>query len=53
MTTPLCPHGRSGRGHGTIDDNELSSCCNAAVSIFIDDGVVYCKCCFGSLGYMV
>lgn len=43
-----CPHGHDGYQRATAGADEISSCCQAAVSYYDDgfgDWVLCCKCC--------
>lgn len=47
MTT--CPHGYEPTNETTVNDDGITACCQAYTSIFTDDGVEYCKCCYGAV----
>jgi hypothetical protein len=44
-----CSHGSSCYDTTVVDDDGFTACCGAYTSIFADDGVEYCKCCYGSV----
>lgn len=49
MSTP-CPHGMYGDERdpaATAGRDEISSCCQARVTYSLEDGDLYCKCCYG------
>jgi hypothetical protein len=47
-----CPHGFTEDHEGTAGTNEVSSCCGAQVT-YSGDGELYCKCCYGSVEWVV
>ncbi len=46
-----CSHGYTPEQVAGVDDDGRTSCCGAYTSIHMDDGVEYCKCCYGEVGY--
>jgi hypothetical protein len=50
--TNNCNHGNDCHTECSVDADGRTSCCGAYSSIHMDDGVEYCKCCYGSVtGY--
>lgn len=45
-----CEHGHSCYDVSTFDAEGITACCGAYYSVFSDDGSLYCKCCYGSVG---
>lgn len=49
MSTTDCPHGHDSDVDVAVDSDGRTSCCGAFSTIFIDDGIEYCKCCYAEV----
>ena len=48
MSLVTCTHWQTVK-FTTVDNDDITICCNAHTSIFLDDGTEYCKCCYATV----